>query len=475
MKPTAPFRPASRGTKRLDNKRPDAKPSAPRTQAPMRVPDHPGLAARLVAQTAVISVVENHLPLSDWFEGPAAETLIFSMEARDIALARSIALTTLRHLGSLRQAVARFLERGIPRKSGPLEIVLLISAAQILYMDVPDHAAVDLAVRLARMDRNAGGFAGLANGVLRNIIRARAELLHTDPLKFDTPQWLAQSWIQTYGLATAQKIAQANATEPTLDLTVKSDAAGWAKRLGGHILPTGSVRLEQHQPIAELEGYAAGEFWVQDSAASLPARLLATMPGERVADLCAAPGGKTAQLALTGADVTAFDRSAHRLKRVSENLARLKLPAKIVVVDLVEAKVEAPLFDAVLLDAPCTATGTIRRHPDVARVKQPEDVIALADIQRQMLDKAFDMLKPGGRLVYCVCSLQEEEGPAQIRDFLARNPGMQRLPISVNEVGLAEIITPDGDLRTLPHHLSGQTARLSGLDGFYAARLQRKN
>jgi len=455
-----------------------AKHNSARAMPPARIPDHPGLAARQLAQVALAAVLENHAALGDWFEGPTAETMTFSMEERDISLARSITLVTLRHLGTLRKSIGRFLERGLPRKAGPLEYVLLTGAAQILYMDVPDHAAVDLAVRLSRLDRNASSFAGLVNAVLRNIIRSRASLSVASPAE-NTPEWLFASWTHSYGLAKAEAMAAAHMQEPTLDLTVKSDAETWAQKLDGVVLPNGSVRLRAHQPVPELEGFAAGEFWVQDAAASLPARLLNARAGETIADLCAAPGGKTAQLALAGAKVSAFDRSAYRLKRVRENLARLKLEAEIRAADILTLEENHPRFDAILLDAPCSATGTIRRHPDVAWTKQPADIAALADIQRQMLDKAYALLKPQGRMVYCVCSLEDAEGPQQIHAFLQRHPDMMRVKISALDLfhpvtpELERLITPEGDLRTLPSDFAHEQARLAGLDGFYAAVLAR--
>jgi len=236
------------------------------------------------------------------------------------------------------------------------------------------------------------------------------------------------------------------------------------------VLPTGSVRLESHTPIAELEGYGEGEWWVQDAAAALPARFLRASAGMRVADLCAAPGGKSAELALTGASLTAVDRSAERLKRLAANLERLRLRAEVAVSDLLSF--DAPPFDAVLLDAPCSATGTIRRHPDVAWSKRPGDIAGLAAIQAQLLDKAVALTKAGGTLVYCSCSLEPEEGENLIGALLRRNPDVRRMPIGVDEVGgLDECLTPAGDMRALPCHLQGPSPRLSGLDGFFAARL----
>ena len=354
---------------------------------------------------------------------------------------------------------------------GALEWTLIVATAQILFLDTPDHAAVDLAVRATRADPASAPFAGLANAVLRAIARDREAILaDSDPLDDDTPAWLAQRWRSTYGEKVARAIALANRSEPTLDLSVKSDAAGWAERLQGIVAPTGSVRLDTHAPVTELEGYADGEWWVQDAAAALPARLLRPRPGMRVVDLCAAPGGKAAELAAAGADLTTVDRSAERLKLLAANFKRLGLNSEIVVADALA--VDLAPFDGVLLDAPCLATGTIRRHPDVAWIKRPGDLAPLVKLQAELLDKAIALARPGGAIVYCVCSLEPEEGEAQIAAVLRRNPDVRRLVVAPEEIGgLVECLTPSGDLRTLPCHLWGDNPRRSGLDGFFAARL----
>jgi 16S rRNA (cytosine967-C5)-methyltransferase len=330
---------------------------------------------------------------------------------------------------------------------------------------------VDMGVRAVQASPESTHFAKLANGVLRTIVRHRDAILGAgDPLDDDAPAWLATRWRNTYGQVGARAIAAAHRQEPTLDLTVARDPAEWARRLGGVVLPTGSVRLLTHTPMQELEGYAEGAWWVQDAAAALPARLVRARPGERVIDLCAAPGGKTATLAASGASVVALDRSGERLKRLAANLERLGYQADIAAVDVLAY--EGGPFDAVLLDAPCSATGTIRRHPDVAWTKRSADVTALAALQANLLDKAATLLGPGGRLVYCVCSLEPEEGEEQIAAFLKRNPALAREPVAASEIGgISECLTSAGDLRTLPFHLPAAEPRLSGLDGFYAARL----
>jgi 16S rRNA (cytosine967-C5)-methyltransferase len=373
----------------------------------------------------------------------------------------------------LRAALARLMEHSLPKKAAALEWILVTGAAQILFMDVPDHAAVDLAVRATRHDPKTAGFAALVNAVLRNVARERDTLGGEDDAFLDTPSWLAQRWQKIYGETVARGIAAAHRLEPPLDLSVKSDPEGWAERLDGIVLPTGSVRLKNHAPVVELPGYRDGQWWVQDAAAALPVALLGVRSGERIADLCAAPGGKTAQLARLGAAVVAIDRSAERLKRLSVNLARLGLAAEIGVGDVLS--LQAGPFDGVLLDAPCTATGTIRRHPDVAWTKRAGDIATLAALQAKMLDRAIGLLRPGGRLVYCTCSLEPEEGEAQIAALLRRNPDVMRSSVAADEIfGLDACLTPMGELRTLPIHLPDPNPRLAGLGAFFAARLVRR-
>jgi 16S rRNA (cytosine967-C5)-methyltransferase len=436
-------------------------------------PPPPGLSARIAAAAALAGILGNGQTLDERFAADASAGRQIGLDLRDRALIRSLVTASLRHLGTIRAALAQFLEKGLPKKSGSLEHTLIIGAAQLLYMDVPDHAAVDLAVRAVRADPKAAPFAAVANAVLRNVARARDELRHPADPFIDTPPWLAARWRKTWGPKAAEAIAHMHRCEPTLDITVRGDAAQWAEKLGGILLPTGSVRVVSHDPVPDLPGFADGEWWVQDAAAAIPARLLAIKTGERAVDLCAAPGGKAAQLAAAGAQVVALDRSAERLKRLTENFERLRLPVEIAVGDALSF--DAAPFDAILLDAPCTATGTIRRHPDVAWVKRVSDIGALAAMQAKMLDRACTLLKPGGRLVYSTCSMEPEEGEAQIAALLRRNPDMARLPVAADEVGgLADCITGDGDVRTLPLMLPNDEPRLAGLDGFFASRLVRK-
>ena len=439
--------------------------------------DSPGLAVRRVAADIVEGVLNRHRALDEMLEGSdarAATAALAALDDRDRGLTRAIVAVVLRRLGTLRHLLGSFLEEGPPAQAPRVETALLIGAAQILFLEVPDHAAVDLAVRLAREDRKALHFAGLVNAVLRRIAREGKERIAAlDAPVLDTPPWLMARWIKTYGEATAHAIAAANGREPALDLTVKSDAETWAAKLDGRVLPTGSVRTIVHGAVTALPGFDEGAWWVQDAAAAIPARLLGNVAGLRVADLCAAPGGKTAQLIVAGAKVTAVDRAPARLKRLQENLTRLSLEAELVCAD-VAAWTPEQHFDAVLLDAPCTSTGTIRRHPDVPWLKRSADITSLAAAQRRLLDHAITLLKPGGKLVYCTCSLEPEEGTDVVADLLAREQSVRRVPITAAEVfGQTDFINPDGDLRTLPCHFTDADSRFAGVDGFYAARLEK--
>ena len=434
-------------------------------------PEVPGLAARRIAADILDGVLRRRIALDEQFSGKNAHPGLPALAERDRALARRLTATVLRRLGTLRHLVGGYLEKGFPSDAPRAETILLLGAAQILWLEVPDHAAVDLSVRLAQADRRAGRYAGLVNAVLRRVAQHGATASFDD-ISRDTPEWLLKRWTGIYGSDTARAIAAANGHEPALDLTVKQDTESWAERLRGRVMPTGTVRTLAHGAISLLPGFSEGAWWVQDAAAALPVRLFGDLRGKNVADLCAAPGGKTAQLAFAGANVTAVDRSPVRINRLRENLARLSLDAETVVADALEW--DGGPFDAVLVDAPCSSTGTIRRHPDVPWLKSEADVSVLTSLQQRLLDRAVGLLKPGATLVYCVCSLEPEEGENQITALLARDPCVARKPITPQDVfDRAEFVTPAGDLRTLPLHLVDPDPRWGGLDGFYATRLIR--
>jgi 16S rRNA (cytosine967-C5)-methyltransferase len=436
----------------------------------------PGLAARRIAADIVDGVLHKHRTLDDQLDGSGAHPGLKTLPDRDRALMRRLVATILRRLGTLTHVLSRLLDRGMPTDAPRAQSALMIGAAQILWMDVPDHAAVDLSVRLVQSDRRAAKYAGLVNAVLRRCAREGQGLIaEVATQMLDLPPWLGKRWIAHYGEATARDMAAAIGHEPSLDLTVKADAPQWASRLHGEVLPTSSVRTLLQGSVTVLPGFAEGQWWVQDAAAALPARLFGDVAGKTILDLCAAPGGKTAQLAHAGAHVVALDRSPARMARLRDNLARLSLQADSVTADACEWQVgDRGLFDGILLDAPCTSTGTIRRHPDVAWLRQENDIAQLVALQARLLEKTVSLLKPGGILVYCTCSLEPEEGEAAIAALLDAEPSLRRVPIGANEIGgLPELINRDGDLRTLPCHLPHPDPRFAGLDGFYAARLVR--
>ena len=427
--------------------------------------DMSGLAARRAALDLIRAVLGRHRPLDEALESPGLSAL----ETRDRAFARLLVTTVLRRLGQIDALIGEAVRRPLPRNAVAVRDVLRVGLAQLLFLGTPAHAAVATAVELVD-DAGLGRFKGLVNAVLRRFARdGEAALADQDAARLNTPDWLWQSWVSAYGASAARAIAEAHLADPTLDITVKAEPDRWAEALDAKLLPTGSLRRPAGGSVPELAGFSEGAWWVQDAAAALPARLLGDVAGQSVADLCAAPGGKTAQLAAAGGRVIAVDRSDRRLDVLRGNLRRLDLQADAVVADAAEWRPAQPL-DAVLLDAPCSATGTIRRHPDIQRLKGPEDVAKLADLQSRLLRHAVTLVRPGGLIVWCTCSLQPEEGEAQIDRLLQSGAPVSRVPVTAGEIGgLAEAVTSAGDVRTLPCH----GAEWGGLDGFHMARLRR--
>ncbi len=437
--------------------------------------DIPGLTARKAAARLMAAVVDAHTPLDGLTDNEHGHPQYRALDMRDRALVRAILATALRHRITIATLLSRRLEKPLPANATALSHLLHVAAAQILFLDVPDSAAVDLAVNHAKDDPRTARFARLVNAVLRALARAKqAELAPTQAATLDAPDWFAERLTAAYGKEEAEKILALHRLEAPVDFSARSDPALWAQRLGGVVLPTGSVRVERLSgPVTELPGFADGAWWVQDAAAALPARLMGDIRGLRVADLCAAPGGKTAQLALTGAEVTALDSSKNRLARLKQNLDRLGLAADIVQADLLAFTPEE-LFDAVLLDAPCSSTGTVRRHPDVPWTKTPADIAKLADLQKRLLARAVMLVKPGGKVVFSNCSLDPEEGERLIESFLTETPGVAAEPIRPDEAaGIEPFLTRQGWLRTTPAGLDLGRPEISGLDGFFAARLAR--
>ena len=422
--------------------------------------------SRRVALDILVSCLDKGQPLDDALTRHQG---FAGLDPRDRAFVRLLLATTLRRLGEIEEVLGFLIERPLDGANAAGRQVLRLGAAQLLFLGTPPHAAVDTSVRLV-IDAGLPHLKGLANAVLRRISRDGPALLgDRDPARLNTPQWLWDSWTESYGEEATRAIAAAHLIEAPLDLTTRSNTDFWAGRLEGEVLPTGTIRRAGGGLVTELPGFAEGAWWVQDAAATLPARLLGDISGKQVADLCAAPGGKTLQLAAAGAHVTAVDISARRMARVAENLARAGLAADLVTAD-VGKWVTSATFDAILLDAPCSGTGTLRRHPDIAWLKDEEDVGRLTLTQDRLLVRAADLLKPGGTLVYAVCSLQEDEGVARLEALLAHDSRLQRIPIQPAELpGLADAITPAGDVRTLP----SMWAERGGMDGFYVGRLTR--
>jgi 16S rRNA (cytosine967-C5)-methyltransferase len=419
-----------------------------------------GLPARRAALSMISGVLRQRRPLDVQLES------LKDLEARDAGFARALASQTLRHLGLLDAVLREFLEKPLQQhKAGAASEILLLGACELLILKVAPHAAVDAANQLAAHDKKAVHFKPLINAVLRRMAREGEDVLaKLDATRLCVSDWLWARWTAQYGEDAAREIAKAHLNEAPLDIVLKQPGAAHpqSEALFGTVR-----RLPSPGRIEELPGFAEGAWWVQDAAATLPGLLLGDVAGKKVIDLCAAPGGKTMQLAAAGANVIAVEIDATRAGRIQENLARTKLEAEIAVSDARDFPGTASL---VLLDAPCTATGTIRRHPDLPWIKGAADITVSASAAFEILESAAAMVEPGGTLVFAVCSLEREEGEEQISAFLSAHREFARFPVTAAELfGHGEWITPEGDLCTLPHHLGDK----GGMDGFYAARLKR--
>ncbi|WMS42747.1 transcription antitermination factor NusB [Acuticoccus sp. MNP-M23] len=436
--------------------------SARRPRAPKALGGEP----RRVAAEMVLAVCEEEVPLSAVMEGGTDAGL----SGPDQALVRAIVRATVRRRGDIDHILSALMQKKLPKKAGMVRAVLRISAAQLLFMRQADHAAVNVAVDLLKSDSATGGFAGLANAVLRRLTREREDLVAALPVAANTPDWLFKRWVEAYGADDAAGMAQIHRTEPPLDLAL---APGATPPPGAIALPTGGVRLAAAGAVEQLEGYADGGWWVQDVAAQLPAQLLGDVTGQHVLDMCAAPGGKTMQLAAAGARVTAVEVDAGRADRLRTNLARTGLADRVEVRVGDAAAIEGT-YDAVLLDAPCSSTGTLRRQPDVAWSKSPQDIGSVARSQRALLAHAATLVEPGGKIVLATCSLERQEGEAHLGFVRVQVPQLRLDPITEAD-GMAHAFATDaGTLRTLTHLPLPGTEGIVGLDGFFAARFVRQ-
>ena len=451
-------------------------------------PAKPGLVVRLAAAKLLGAVIDARTALDGLTDDEHGHPTYRALDARDRSLLRAILLSALRHRSQIADVLAHRLDRPLPKNARSLEHHLHVGVAQLLFLDVPDSAAVDLGVEAVASDPRTRRFAGLANALLRRIGREKDRIagwLANNPPR--PPEWLDQRLRDAYGPERAAAIAAALAHEAPLDFTVRGHARSWAEHVGGTVLSTGTVRLGSVDgPVSGMPGFAEGEWWVQDAASALPVKLFGDLTGKRALDLCAAPGGKSAQLATAGASVTAVEINANRSRRLVANLRRLGIEARIVVGDALKLERDAldagEGFDAVLLDAPCSSTGTIRRHPDVAWTKTPDDVAKLANVQSRLLARAAEFVRPGGTLVFSNCSLLPEEGEEVTSAFLRANQDFSLAPIEWSELGddreaVAPMIVATGPvagtLRTTPDMLRADEPRMSGLDGFHAARFVR--
>jgi len=398
-------------------------------------------------------------------EAMAGASRFEELSSRDRAFVRLLVATVLKRARQMDAVLQHFLhEPSSALKPANLINIFRLGIAQLVFLKTPEHAAVNTTVELAEAE-GMGYQKPLVNAIMRRLTREGfPEMTDRDAGKFNTPEWLWTQWMTDYGVETALDIAAANLGEASLDISVKSDPALWAEKLEATLLPTGSLRKMTGGFIPDMPGFAEGEWWIQNAAAALPAKLFGDLAGKTVVDLCAAPGGKTAQLCAAGAKVIALDRSAQRVVRLKENMERLKCDVETVIADGAQWK-PAALVDAVLLDAPCSATGTIRHQPDILHLKEMKDQEKLTALQRRLIANAANMLKPGGILIYCTCSLQTAESEAQLDWALSQNLPLKLSPITADEVP-AEFITDRGEIRCLPQHWQD----IGGIDGFYVVR-----
>lgn len=440
-------------------------------------PSAVGWQSRLAAAELVLIAMEG---AGDFDSAMNTSKTYRRLQGADRGFARAMAGAALRAVGRIDWALGGMVERPLADLQPPLRALLRVGAAQLWLMGVAEHAAVSATVEAARKWDDARKGGGLVNAVLRRAAR-EAEAYISSPATAVWPEWLAARMKASLGAEQAEALALAQLDEPPLDLTLRApqEAETWAEQLEAEILPNGSLRLQSGAGMMDMPGFADGAWWVQDTAAALPAKLMGDVRGLAVADLCAAPGGKAMQLAAMGARLSAVDLSRQRIVRLRENAERAKLAMTIVESDARTWRPEQPL-DAVLLDAPCSALGIIRRHPEGVWRRDPKDLVRFPSIQRALVDAAHEMLKPGGRLVYSVCTPVPEEGREIVEAAIASG-AWSRVPVTREEAaGFGDSLTPDGDVLTVPP-IRGAAASIGtespqasmNSDAFFVARLER--
>ncbi len=430
-------------------------------------PDSDGLDSRLIVFNVLNDVFRRDKTLDEAFE---SKKHFNKLSKRDRAFTKLLVLTILRRKGEIDAIIRKYIDRPMEEITPKAIVdVLRLGTAQLIFLEMSPHAAVDTCVEITKKC-NMGKQSGFVNAVLRKISREKySKPNNQDAGKINTPPWLWNRFVADYGVETTSKIVEANMVEGNIDINVKSDVADWAEKLDANILPNQTLRLKKSTQVTTLEGFDDGDWWVQAFTSSLPVQLLGDIKGKDVIDLCAAPGGKTMQLINAGAKVSVLDKSEKRLLRLEENLDRVKM--KLESKHIADASSwKSPIkADIVLLDAPCSATGTVRHHPDVIYLRNLNSLDKLVRLQELLIDNAIKMLKPNGILLYCTCSLQKTEGEEQIKKALIRNQNISRVKFAEKEVfGIPELINKDGDIRALPYMMMDK----GGMDGFFIAKLQ---
>ncbi|MBY7648964.1 MAG: MFS transporter [Candidatus Liberibacter europaeus] len=435
----------------------------------------PGMNVRVVSSNLLSLVMKKHISLSSLLDTEHGDPAFLRLSNIDQALVRAILNTTLRFLPRIDAVLDFLLVFPLPKKNHSLKQLLRVSIAQILYLDVADYAVVDLSVEQVKYDKKNRYFSKLVNYILRRTSQEKTELLNRFSEISVIPEWFSTRLDSFYGKEVRYAISESLLASSYIDLTVKSDVTMWANKLNAVVLPTGGIRLKEFKGnISSIPGFDDGDWWVQDAAASIPVQLFGELENVSVLDLCAAPGGKTAQLIMAGAKVTALDISQRRLRKLKDNLRRLDLSADVIESNAFDYCPET-LFDAVLVDSPCSSTGTVRRHPDVLWTRNMDDIVKSANFQESLLLHGLNLIKPGGLIVFSNCSLDKQDSEEVVMRVLKNSLGsVELVPLTVdNWKNIAMAITNEGWIRITPDMFREIEGASPGIDGFFAAVLRR--